>query len=102
MSLCQCPSCQLRRFIIFACFVPIAVVLAVILLTGCVDMRRSYYVYQYGMDGNSVVVPVGGVEHANEIQAKLADKLTGVTGMDVSGNTASAGVSKGAVKASVK
>jgi hypothetical protein len=78
------------------------VVSAVLSLCGCVDMRRSYYVYQYGMDDNNVTVPVGGVEHANQIEGKIADKLTGVTGIEASGNTASAGVSKGAVTGKLK
>ena len=75
------------------------------LLAGCacplVDMRRIYYVEMQGMDNNIVTVPVD-VTHANQIEAKVADRLTGAQGAEISGNTASAGVSKGAVKASLK
>jgi len=56
----------------------------------------------YGVGDNVVTVPVGGVEHANTIEAKVADKLTGVQGAEISGNTASAGIQKGAVAPQVK
>jgi len=67
-----------------------------------VDNRRIYVVPMYGVGDNVVTVPVGGVEHANTIEAKVADKLTGVQGAEISGNTASAGIQKGAVAPQVK
>lgn len=81
------------------------VVVCASVLCGCacplVDMRRIYIVPMYGAGDNVVTVPVD-VTHANQIEAKVADRLTGVQGAEISGNTASAGVSKGAVKASLK
>lgn len=90
---------------LFAILVLVCLLTVAALMMGCrapmVDMRRIYIVEMYGAGDNTVPVSVGGVEHANTIEAKVADKV-GASLLDVSGNQLSAGVSKGAVKASVK
>lgn len=85
---------------IIFCVVILGFLVAALLTGGCasplIDMRRIYVVPMYGAGDNVVTVPVD-VTHANQIEAKVADRLTGVQGAEISGNTASAGVSKGAV-----